>query len=228
MTASTRDRLWDYALGHLSADESSEVAAAIQQSPELAAELAETEALMHALAEGLPQVAPPPSVRDRLMASIDDEAERYAPFLSSLQKIFDLGRDAMRDVLERAKDAAQWEAGPYPGTQLFHFDGGPATALADCGLVRFPAGFVHPYHEHLGRESVLILSGSHTESDGTVARPGDVLIKEAGTGHAYTVAESAPYVFAIALEIGIEVFPEGKGGPSVIVHAETKADDPTS
>ena len=227
MNSSVRDRLWDFALGTLPDDEASEIAKAVEGSAELAAELAETEALMTGLALELEPVTPAPSVRDRLMASIDDEAERYAPFVSAMQKVFDLGRDAMQQVFERAKDAAQWEAGPYPGSMLFHFDGGPAMAAADCGLVKFPAGFVHPYHEHLGRESILVLAGSHTEDAGPVVGPGAVPVHDTGTGHAYVVGDE-PYVFAIALEVGIRVFPQGKDGPSIVVDATTKHDaDPT-
>jgi quercetin dioxygenase-like cupin family protein len=179
---------------------------AIAGSPDLAAELAAAEESLGLFAAGLDPISPPPAVKKRLMESVSAGAERFAPFFDTMAKVFQLGRDAMRGVVERAQDLAQWEPGPFPGSSLFHFDGGPAMAAVDCGLVKFAPGFEHPWHRHLGREVIVVLQGSQTDSDGQVFRSGDLIVKEPGTSHAYRVHDGEEYVFAVALYEALEIF----------------------
>ena len=210
MTTSLQDMLWEYALGTLSDADTETVEQALAGSADLRRELAETTDALGSLALDAQPILPSASVRERLMTSIGAGAERHAPFLSALQRVFDLSRDAMTAVMQRAEKLTEWEAGPYPGSQLFHFDGGLAVAGADCGLVRFPAGFEHPRHDHLGDEEVVILEGHQTHDDGVTYGPGDVIAKQPGDQHAFRVHDDSDCLIAIRLDVGIEVYmPDG-------------------
>jgi hypothetical protein len=229
------DRLWAHLLGELDAEATARLQAELAGS----AALRETLESLRGLAELMPAAAPPlpapASVRDRLLAATASGAERWAPFVAELSRAFQLGRDAMRAVLERAQRLSEWEPGPIPGSDLFHFDGGPALAGVDCGLVRYPAGFEHPLHVHDGDELTFVLSGGLTDSSGRVLGPGDALQMPAGSQHAYRVHDGAPLVFAIRLEEGITVYPGGLEGPSMpmrgpkgAARANASGDDPSA
>jgi len=209
------DRLFEYALDTLDAKERAALEVELSRSSALRAELEETRATLGLLPLALRAAAPPPALRDRLLASLD--ADPYAPFAAKLAALFDLGRGAMQAVLDRAKRAAEWEPAPFAGGRLFHFDGGPAMAAADCGLMELPPGFEHPYHEHVGFERSIVLAGSITDDDGAVYGPGDAIEKAPGSGHAYRVNPGERYVVALAISDVLHFFPEGKGGPFVVI-----------
>lgn len=235
MSRADEDRLWAHLLGELDVEGTARLEADLAGS----AKLRETLEALRSLGELMPAAAPPlpapVSVRDRLLAATASGAERWAPFVAELSRAFQLGRDAMRAVLERAQRLSEWEPGPIPGSELFHFDGGPALAGVDCGLVRYPAGFEHPLHVHDGDELTFVLSGGLTDSSGRVLGPGDALEMPAGSQHAYRVHDGAPLVFAIRLEEGITVYPGGPEGPSMSMRgpkgaarAGARTDDPSA
>ena len=222
MTDPIQELLVDYALGTASEADRARVDAELARSPELRAALQETEALFAAPGLALEPVAPPPQLRERLMAEISQGAERFSPFSSALQRMFDLGREAMDAVMTRAEKISEWELAPFDGGQLFHFNGGPALAGADCGLVRFPAGFEHPYHTHLGEEVMLILQGQHIDDEGAVRGPGSVIVMPSGSGHAYRCGPDAEFVAAVSVREGIDVYPSW---PNVEPVIPLRADD---
>jgi anti-sigma factor ChrR (cupin superfamily) len=53
-----------------------------------------------------------------------------------------------------------------------HLTAGPRSP-ADAGFVRVAAGTVFPLHRHVGDETVLVLQGSYSDSDGAVVRAGE-------------------------------------------------------
>ncbi len=61
-----RELLPDYALGLLAGEEKAQLEQALQNSPELQAELAELKAVLYRLPESLPPVTPPPRVWGRI------------------------------------------------------------------------------------------------------------------------------------------------------------------
>jgi putative transcriptional regulator len=78
-------------------------------------------------------------------------------------------------------------------------------AQADCGLVHLEAGTAFPRHRHLGVEWNLVLSGGAEESDGSSWQPGDLVVREADSVHAFRALAGEPLLFAVVLERGIEL-----------------------
>ena len=64
------DRLWEYALGALSAEEALEVETEVANSPELAAELALTQEALTGVGGALTPIEPAAAVKERLMQSV--------------------------------------------------------------------------------------------------------------------------------------------------------------
>src|SRR5262249_10628947 len=134
----------------------------LARSAELRRALSETHGALSGLTLGLRPRRPSPSVKSRLMASIDG-ADRFAPFIQGLMRFFALSVQAVKAVLARPTDPSQWEAAPFPEiprVELFHLTAGPALAGADAGLVRVPAGYHFPLHKHDGEERLFFLQGS--------------------------------------------------------------------
>lgn len=206
MSAPVEDLLIEYALGTLDGGERSRVDDALQRSAELRAELQAIEETFTGIALGLPPVPPSESARSRLLAAV--EADRFGPFVARLAELFDLARDRMRAVLQQIDQAASWEAGPVPGLELIHFQGGPSVAGADTGFVRLPAGFTFPYHRHKGNERVFVLEGEFTDLvTNEVHRPGELVFRGAGSEHAFVVGKDRDLIFAVVLEVGFEIIP---------------------
>lgn len=172
---------------------------------------ADARELLGALASAM-AVPPPASLRARLLATVDSDAEYLAPFKQRLAAWFDLSIDAMQEHLARSREALGWEAAPIPGVELFHFAGGPAAAAADCGLVRVAPQTAFPEHSHLGREAVVLLVGGYVDSEGRRWGAGDEHVMEAGTTHAYRT-EDEGCLLAVRLDVGIEIPGVGRLGP---------------
>jgi len=164
----------------------------------------ETE-LLAALARAITPRAPSPSLRSRLLAAVASPGLRWAPLFGKLGALFDLGDHALLQIAERASVASEWQAGPIPGVELFHLDGGPSIRPADSGLVRVQAGLTFPEHRHLGEERTLILEGEARESNGLLRRPGDLRIMRENSAHAYEVLAGRPLVYAVVLFGGVEI-----------------------
>ncbi len=155
---------------------------------------------------------PPRSLRGRLVETVSQPDQRYAPFWERLTSMFDLPLEAMRKVLSSAKEVTSWEAAPVPGVDLLHFDGGAQVATADCGLVRLAPGTQFPEHTHLGNELVFVLAGSYADSGGRVYSAGDVQEMPAGTSHSFMASPDDGCLFALVLVAGIEIPGLGKLG----------------
>jgi hypothetical protein len=165
----------------------------------------ELDRAMSAVAAALPPEVPVSSAKGRLLAAATTGPMRHAPFFDRLVEMFDLGRDSIIRVLQRAASESEWEPGPHPSIRVFHFQAGPALAGADTGLVRMPPTFAWPLHRHAGVERVLILEGAYHEEGGRVYRAGDIHEMGPGSQHSFVVPPGAPLLFAVALFGGIEI-----------------------
>jgi anti-sigma factor ChrR (cupin superfamily) len=197
--------LFEYAMGSLDPAAAQTVEAALASSPALRASLAEIEALMADVGETLPPLAPSSAARDRLIEALST-TERWAPFFARLGKVVDLAVGEMRAVLDRARDALNWEPGPIPGVELFHFQGGPAAAAYDAGLVRMKAGGVAPIHRHLGDEWVFVLEGAFVDlNTGVTHVPGDLIHHGPGSEHAFKVTDGADLIYALVVSAEVQI-----------------------
>lgn len=149
------------------------------------------------LADAAP-IAPRPDLRKSLLAATDPST-KLGPFLSRLSRLFDLSFEGITKVVNDLDDTSRWEPTLLPWVTLFHFDGGPACAKADNGFVRWAAGSQFPRHKHVGREITLIVSGRVELDDGTLVVPGDLLILEDGSEHAFRVTDDEDCVGAVQI-----------------------------
>jgi putative transcriptional regulator len=169
------------------------------------------------LALSLRDQPPPARVWDRLAVSIGEAIatvplwERLAVrFGAQIASLTDLAEAQVHALLARLDDPASWSEA-LPGVQVFHFEGGPATAGAITGFVRIEAGGAFPEHEHVGREWNLVLRGALALPGGRVARVGDLIEMEPGSSHALGATAEEEVVFlAVALE-GISIGGERVG-----------------
>ncbi|MEO8902305.1 MAG: cupin domain-containing protein [Polyangiaceae bacterium] len=143
--------------------------------------------------------------RARLLATVSNPQERFAPFFDKLAKFFDLSVDGIRAVFARAEQASEWQQGPLPWVSLFHLDGGPAVAGLDTGLVRLKKGMPFPRHRHLGPERVLILEGGYFDHDQRWYGPGDFHYMEDATEHALQMGADVDVYLAVIIREQPEV-----------------------
>ena len=162
---------------------------------------------LFALALTLPAETPPSGLRERILASLDPTS-RFDAFVDEIARMIDLGKDAVRGLLAKIDDAAEWVAGPGP-SRLIHLPYGPSLGEVDVGFVRVPAGETFPPHRHLGDERVLVLQGGYTDTDGATVRRGETAFKPAESSHAFTASEGPDLVFLVILKEGVDI--EGYG-----------------
>ncbi|HMI91553.1 MAG TPA: cupin domain-containing protein [Polyangiales bacterium] len=204
MTGRERELLEEYVLGRLSQAEESALLAALARSPELRRELAALRELA-AASLNVGEVRPRPQARAALLRALDGAERRFA-FVPDLVKLFDLGAERVRALLRLIDDAAQWEAGPIPGIFVMHFDGGPNALAADNGFVRLAAGLQFPMHRHFGPEVNYVLEGALRDGDGTLYLPGEGIVKNVESSHAFSVPDSADALIAVS-QAGFEIIP---------------------
>jgi len=160
-------------------------------------------------------VDPSPSLRLRVLASTTP-ATRFAGFTARFARIFDLSEERAAEVLRETDEErlGGWQAMPDLRMHFLHFQGGERLAGIECGLVRVEPGTRFPTHRHPGEEWVFVLAGSAREEEtGDVWLPGDLVIREAGSRHAYHTLDDGPYVFAVVLRDGIEFVEGGIDAP---------------
>ena len=154
-------------------------------------------------------VAPPPALRDAVLASIGGGLARG--LTARVATFFDLSASRVDEILGQIARASAdpWVDYFVPGVRLLHFDGGLRHAGADCGLVFVGAGRRFPLHRHVGDEWVFVLSGA-AEEEGTGERwePGDILYRAENTAHAFRVLGDEPFVFGVVIR-GLEYPEEG-------------------
>lgn len=204
--------LWvEYALGLLDEDVRRRVEQQLEHSEDARNALAEAIESLSTFGEGESPLRPPDSVRAAVLAAVRPE-RRFEGFVDRMSTFLDLATSNVR-ALVRSIDVATDPDGGWqpdePGTLLYHFEGGPRVAEADCGLVRVEAGSGYPAHRHLGDEWNFVLSGTAREDSGAVWNTGDVVHRKAGSVHSFRVIGDEPLVFAVVLHGGIEIQHKG-------------------
>lgn len=197
------DELAELALGTLPAAHRAAIARDIAPD-ELAAAEADAAEALSSLAVALTPVAPSPGLRDRLMASARGPA-RFAPFIDRLARLVDLTGERVQALLASLASPGTWLPTPGPNVHLVHFDGGPAVAAADAGFVRVAAGTVFPDHRHVGDETVLVLQGSYSDSDGSHVRAGEIVTRPTDSRHWFTAGPDEDLIYAVVVYGGIEI-----------------------
>ena len=192
------DRLIPFALGLLSDEENGELEQELEQSAVLRRQLDQAIDLLYDMTEFEQPMRPSPTVREQILESVSAGAISTR-MVERLSHFFDLGRERIGELLASARDplAAPWESIPVPGVRLLHFDGGPAVADADCGLIFIAAGATFPKHPHKGDEWSLVLQGSIEEIGGRRYEVGDVGFAPAGSSHALRVVGDSDVLLAV-------------------------------
>ena len=181
--------------------------------PDFAAELAESEADAHELAELFARLGAPPETdahviergRARLLATVSASSERFQPLFGKLTTFFDLSANELRAVFNRAADPEHWQPGPLPSVSLFHLQGGPRLAGLDVGLVRIARGTLFPRHRHAGSERVMILEGGYHDHEQRWYGPGDLHEMAEGTEHTLHMVTGQDVLLAVILSGEIEI-----------------------
>ncbi len=203
------DVLTEYVLGTLPEAERVRIEAALGHDRALAAEVAAIAEALGALTDALPPAAPAPDRRALLLGAAT-RRPRFERLLDRVAKLFDLGLEGARRLLDSVDDPAVWSPSGLPRVHFLHLQGGPAIAGADAGIVRIEAGAAFPYHGHTGRERVLFLQGACRvpELGGRVLRAGDDdFVDDTSFAHEL-VALPGPDVLYAAVLFGQVTFPE--------------------
>jgi hypothetical protein len=132
------------------------------ECPLCLSELEKFESAVSALTLAIPEIAPPPALRGRLM-------DRIASKRTDHHTVIGAGK------LVRADDT-EWEASTVPGVRFRRLHGEKTT------LVRMDPKTVFPAHDHHGAEQCLVLEGD-VQSDGVTAYAGDFTYMPAGSKH---------------------------------------------
>lgn len=105
-------------------------------------------------------------------------------FDRAVAELLDLPVGAARDILDRLDQASVWSP-VMPGVSLCWVEGGARVEDALRGFMRIAAGLATAEHEHVGRETLLVLQGACLEiATGRIVRPGELLESPPGTSHA--------------------------------------------
>jgi quercetin dioxygenase-like cupin family protein len=142
-------------------------------------------------AQTLEPMPPSPSVRARLLDTLSG-ADRFAPFLADLTRLFELPVESVRRLLARI-DGHDWDSTllghQLQGAELFHFAVGPTLAATGAagGVVRIRPQVTFPLHRHHGNETTYVLQGGYLV-DGHIHGPGSVIEMTTGSEHDYRSA----------------------------------------
>jgi quercetin dioxygenase-like cupin family protein len=188
-----------HALDMLEGDEAKAVERAVAADASLAAELASLRDAAYAIP--VEPVIPRPEIEVALMASVGQG--RYERFAARLSELLDLAIDPIRALLGSIERG--FPPPEAPGVSLIHFEGGPAYAAADCGIVRVEPGSMFPWHTHLGEEHSLILSGRMVDHEGREWGPGDEYVAALDTSHDLATVGDEPVIFIARALNGIQL-----------------------
>ncbi|HEX3759488.1 MAG TPA: cupin domain-containing protein [Kofleriaceae bacterium] len=212
MTGDVRELLPLYALGILESDEAGAVEHAVAGDAALAAELASYQHTTGAIGSVIQPVAPSPDVLQQLMASVGGGP--FEAFAARMARMYDVTVERGRELLGLLDRAASWIPQVVPGLHFIDFEGGPATAGADCGFVRLAPGAIFPPHTHLGEEMTTVLSGQIRDlANDITLGPGDDYIRAEGSTHYLVCVGDEPCIYATRAYNGISLGPPG--GPRV-------------
>lgn len=147
----------------------------------------------------------PDAVRARLLEAVQPEG-RLASHADAVASLLHVDRATAVRLLDEAGTLASYLPGPFPGVTLFHVEGGAEVASAITGFVRIAGGGSFPRHEHLGDETVLVVSGSMLESEtGRIYRAGELARAPRGSAHTSVARPGPDLVYLAVLFEGLRV-----------------------
>ena len=160
------------------------------------------------LALASPAAAPSEALTARIERSVAT-THRFEDLEGRVAELLDVTpRDAAAMLLS-IDDPSRWVpafgAPTSAPVELLHASGGPAVAGAVTGFVRMAPGTAFPEHEHVGEETVLLLSGSCEDASGEVFHRGDVARMRPGTRHHLRAIGTVRLVFLAVIEGGLVV-----------------------
>ena len=153
---------------------------------------------------------PRPILRRRVLAAALGR-ERFPPAArDTLKRMFSLDDAALGVLLDRLNRADAWQPTPMPGLDvMMPGDAALPAGLASKGkleiLARLEPGTPFPHHAHLGEETVLVLEGGFTTSDGAHVRAGETLVMAPKTEHSFVADDGDDCITATLLHDGIRV-----------------------
>ena len=200
------NRLTEYALGILDKKTAATLKAEIESSAQSKSALQDIENALILLAKAEQPLTPSEHLRTRIINAVRQETQ-FSGFIDRLCVFFDLDRKTLENHLTSLNHVSEktWQIDAFPGTHLYHFDGGPHIAAnADCGLVYVEPGQMIAAHRHLGDEWSFVLQGQMKEINGAIYYPGDCIHRPAGSVHALQSVGEKPLVFAAVLIAGLE------------------------
>lgn len=154
------------------------------------------------LSDALPELAPPPSLRARILEAAAPQA-RLARYAGAVAELLDLGLDKAKALLERIDDPSAW-VDELPGVQFLWVDGGPRVAAAVRGFLRVEPGLDFPEHEHLGDEVTLVLQGGFEDpARGLSFRAGEIDRMPQGTTHMFRALPGAKLLKLSVVQTGL-------------------------
>ena len=195
MNAEFDERVLDYVMGTLAPEALTLFEQELRRSAALRGMVREATELLADTTFALPAVAPTPGLKGRILAAT--VPSMWEQVIDRVARMWDLAAEDVRRVYARAMDPAEWNDAGIPGVTLFHLVGGPATAGADVGIIRFETSLAFPSHTHGESESYVVLDGEIHDSTGVVERPGDVVTHL--ERHSFRVSDAGPAYIALVL-----------------------------
>ena len=162
------------------------------------------DSVLAALVDDLSPIVPAEEQRLRLLHAIEGR-HRHAPFTGRVARMFDLDHAAATAALEAIVSPNAWLDGPLPGIRCAPIAVGPRCTGTMNMFIAADPGARFPIHEHLGEERVLVMQGAFREDDGSVARPGDLVVKAASSAHDFVVLDGPPCVCAYSIDFGFQL-----------------------
>jgi anti-sigma factor ChrR (cupin superfamily) len=196
--------LEELVLGHLSQSERAGLEEHLATCVECARRREELEALCAELALAIPPAPPRPSLRTRLLSSVE-YLERFAPMAPRLAELLDILPNEARRSLH-AFERPETLPSILPGMRATRLTTGPRRQATEAVLAWLDPGTGLPRHKHRGEEYVLVFQGSFITDDGHVVRAGEELRSPPGSVHAIArILGDEPCLCAIINDDGFEV-----------------------
>lgn len=178
-----------YVLGTLGADERQAFEAQLRVQPELLALVRSLEKTSVLMAKAVPSVAPPASLRDRVLGSVGHSATapRTQPWTGpAVDPAF---------FFIAARDQSGWKNLPVPGASIKLLSADRERGFAVL-MGKLDKGVRYPAHPHPTGEDILILTGDLTIA-GRRMGPGDFHHCDAGTEHPVNFSDEGCTLMAV-------------------------------
>jgi quercetin dioxygenase-like cupin family protein len=140
---------------------------------------------------------------ERLARAVAELPLRYAPFFERLATLWGMSEERVSSELLRARQPRSWALTLVRGLRTFDVDRGGRRDSQRARLLRFAPGAALPEHRHRGRERVLVLEGSYSDSHGTEVCAGEEQLMLPGSVHQLRVSSEGPCIAAV-VEQGID------------------------